>query len=395
MSKLFLRLLAMLASVILALCLAPPPAQAAKKPVPWQPVAGPIMSIPKGTGKASRSTAHLTAMRKAVKAAVRGTTIRATTYSSSYKPIIADFIAAKSRGVHVRFTTWHEDYAKNRKVLAPLRKALGTNTKKASYFKVCQGSCYRTGKDDAVQHTKIVTVGAVQAPKGIQRYIVFESSGTFSKAGANRSWNFTTVSVGRKKLYNAYASYIDGMRHDRTKKKFRQVKDGNTTVIFYPGGPDPLLSTLKSIKSCKAAKGYGVNGKTHIAVVMYVWRDSMSATAKQLVRVAKLGCKVDVVITTPDTQSKIVAILKKGKLRLWDSRKKGKKGRYSHGKTWAISGRIGSNPKSLLTATGSANLSKYALKYNTEVTVLHRSAAMRQFVVNALGHIARYSKRLK
>ncbi len=121
----------------------------------------------------------------------------------------------------------------------------------------------------------------------------------------------------------------------------------------------------------------------------------MSATAKQLVRVAKLGCKVDVVITTPDTQSKIVAILKKGKLRLWDSRKKGKKGRYSHGKTWAISGRIGSNPKSLLTATGSANLSKYALKYNTEVTVLHRSAAMRQFVVNALGHIARYSKRLK
>lgn len=418
MSCKFLRALATIVVTLALLTgLASHATAAAKK---WEPTPGPFLSIPQSTlpKKATKAqkrqvTRFPDTVRAMVNAALPGTTVHITTYFTSYKGVVSDVVKRhKKDRVNFRVVVRAADYRANKKNLDRLRKLLGTNTSKRSWFKVCTGSCYLHGKkDNAEMHLKVVAVDAIATPSGTRRYVVLTSSANLSKASATKTWNFSNLYVGRKKVYDAFVSYINGMRHDRTaKKKFAQVTEGRAKFVFSPKAPDVAYDTLRQTKTCKPGKGYGQSGRTRIVVLMYIWTGTQVKKARELTRLAKLGCVVDIIITGQQTSEKIIKYFKKN-AKITTTVKKGKKKvkrsyslinlhdsragkRYSHVKAMAVSGRAGKKAKQHFTVVGSANWSKYALTKNCEVTEVHTSGTMNRAVLSAYDVIRRHTKPL-
>ncbi len=377
-----LSILALLVSVV-----SPAPAQAAV--TPWTPSEKTIVTAPEFT-KLKTSTAFIDEVCDAVKAAPAGTMIRVATYWSSDKDVINCFIAARKNKVNVRYTTWHDDYKSNKKLLTKLKNALQDKSGK-SYFKVCDGSCYHS-KKTGTQHVKAVTISEVIGKdKKTYKNISFVSSGNFSKKSSSSTWNYSTVFVGRAKLYARLASFMDKMKADKKQKVPSVITDGDTTLRFYPGGSDSVLATLKKIKSVKVGKGYGKNGKAVIRVVMYYWSGHHKNIARELARLKKLGADVSVAIKAKSTNEDVIKILKKAKIPLYNTELK--KGTYSHGKVTVISARVGKKDKNLV-FSGSVNLTSAAFKSNTEVAVEQSGAKYRDAGLNFYNLVQKYSKRI-
>lgn len=391
MIKSISRLWSRLGLVILALVFAATtilPANA--KVYPWTPKEQTIITTPKGTS--GSSTAFFKEVCKAIKAAPSGAKIQVATYWTSDSTVVNCLLyAKKTNHVNVSFVTWDDDYKdkQNKKLLKKLKSALGTNTSKASYFKVCQGSCFITGKDDGTQHAKIVTISEVKKKDGkYAKNIVFISSANFSKTAANKSWNYTIELANRPKLYAGVYNFINQMKYDKAPSAdIPTVTDGDTSVRFYPGGYEPIAPTLKKITSAKVPTSYGTGGKAKIRVVMYFWMGEYKDVAKQLCRLKTLGADVGVVIKEPSTGSSIKKILKNCDITTYNSEQRG---RYSHGKVTTILAKIDSDYE-YRTYAGSVNFTAAALNQNTEIGTQQNGKQYFDRAVRYYDHIKQYS----
>jgi len=328
-------------------------------------------------------------LKDALKATPAGATVRAATYSISDMNVVKLFTDAKRRKVHVKFTSWTKAQKASPKQIGKLKRALGTNTEKSSYLKLCRGSCYISGSDSASQHAKIVTISSVINTKGKRvRDIVFITSANFSKAAVTRTWNHTQLIVGCSKIYKALTAYMDGMRHDKTKRNFRPVTACGYTLFLYPSAhlKNQAIETLKDVK-CKATK----STKTVVRVMMYVWPSSQRVAAKQLAMLHKQGCNVRVIVTSGTTNKGNVGVMRKAGVTVYDAKVKD---RYLHAKLVVISGRVG---KKLVdqVITGSANFSVAAIRRNNETQLVIRGEAHVREALNFFDRVAKKSRRYK
>ncbi len=384
------RLSIALLTVVLAFAVAAP-VQAAT--TPWTPVEKTIITAPKRTHLSSN--AFINEVCHAVKAAPAGATIRVATYWSSDKDVINCFITARKNGAYVRYTTWQDDYKANKKLLNKLKKVLNDSTGK-SYFMVCSGSCYKSGSE-GTQHAKIVTISEIKGKdKKIYKDISFISSGNFSKKSSSTTWNYSNEFVGRPKIHDSLAAFMDSMKNDKTMDTPKAVTDDdiNTTIRFYPGGDDSVYETLKDIKSGAVPEGYGIDGKggkAVVRVVMYYWSGHYAKIADELVRIKGLGADVRVAIKANSTKDKVVAKLKSAGIPLYDT---AVKGTYAHGKVVVVSAKVGSHNKNLV-FSGSVNLTEAAFQTNTEVAVEQQGASYRDRGLRFYDLVEKYSKPIK
>ncbi|MEO5949435.1 MAG: phospholipase D-like domain-containing protein, partial [Candidatus Saccharimonas sp.] len=332
---------------------------------PWSPPPSKsLYNVPKTRGTSAQVYTYVNELVRAINATPRGEFIRLSTFLTSYKPVVDALLKAHRRGVHVRFITWQEDYRKDKKILDTLKHELGTNIRALSYLKICHKSCY---SNSGTQHAKIVLISRIinKTGKGV-KYVSFIASGNITTDNVVNSWNHAQLITGRKKLYNGLVSYFDGMRYDRTHKNFKPVTDGAYTVYFYPTSKpfNPFYDALNHT-TCKAAKRFGNNGRTVIRIAMYLWRNNTDYIAKRLATLAKQGCDVGVVVAKHPTEEKIISILKKGRVSLFNAR--GKK-QYVHAKMGIISGTVSGKSVDMV-VTGSLNFTRSSMVDCTDIAL--------------------------
>lgn len=352
-----------------------------------------IFSYPKRFGN---ERALVDPVLKVIRYTPPGETISVSNFVISDKEIAKALVAAKKRKVNVQVTVGNQHARATkaqRKIYDMFKKALGTDIKAKSYYKVCKGSCYDSN-NAAAQHAKVLLSSRVVTPSGkIHQYVTFISSANFSKRAAATSWNQTLVVVGDKKVYVDQKSYLDGMRHDKPKHGFSDTVSGKLTVHSYPTREKiNQIAKLLDQTKCKAAKGYGKNGKTVIRVAMSLWTTPERPIAKQLAQLKKNGCDVAVIVTKTWARRGVVRDLLKAGVPVWDSLTA--KGEYNHTKMVIIDGKIGKHNRHLITA-GSANFSGTAKWQNTENIGLVNDEALVSQGLKFFDDVAKQSKRVK
>lgn len=329
----------------------------------------------------------VTTLKQALKAMPTGATVRLSTYALSDRSVVDALIDAKGRGINVRFTSW--TVATN-SLIKKLRKVLGSDTTKASYLMLCRGSCYSKGADKSSQHAKTVTISSVFDAQGNRvRNIVFVTSANFSQHAVTDTWNHSQLIVGCAKIYTALASYMDGMKYDKTKRNFKPVSSCGYTLYLFPSAhmSNPAYDALAHTK-CQATK----SSKTIVRIMMYVWTPAEMKAVTQLGRLQSEHCDVAVVVTSGESRTgkKIVDALKRYHIRTFDSRYQG---RYLHAKIVVIRGRVG---KKLVDSvwSGSANFSWSAIARNTDTQLRSNGASIVNKALTFFARVAHASKQL-
>jgi len=367
---------------------------AAKGVSPWTPKTDDSIYVtPKKMGSRADQRAFVDKLIRAIDATPKGATIRVSTHGTSDSTVVSHLIAAKNRGVHVKYTSWHKDYLRAGKTLLNrLKKVLGTNVKAKSYLKLCKGACNLSGSG-AIHHSKVVLIDYVINDAGKRvRYLSFVGSSNLSTGSVTKSWNHNQLIVGHKKLYNALRSYVDAMKVDRTRRySNKPIKDGPYALYLFPAvkAVNPAYELLRGV-SCKAASGYGYKGRTVVRVMMFSWAKSMARVAEQLKYLEKKGCDVGVILTKDMTDSRIIKILKVARIRAYNSRGDN---RFMHAKTVAISGTIKGKSRHVV-VSGSLNLTYNGMLKSDEVVVATDGKSALKAALSFYNDVAKRSRRL-
>lgn len=348
------RILVALAVVAaLTMALAPP----ASAYVPATRTQFTVPALAPGSTTAKQRT-FLTAAIGAANATPAGETLTISMYSISDKAVVDALIRAHRRGVRVRYVTWDLD-PKGVQLLR-LKKALGTNLRARSWFKMCHGSCARSGEGGA-HHAKLVLSSRIVDGNGRSvKSLVLVASGNLTLGSSIQQWNEFQTIVDRR-LYASAKAYVLAVARDRTQYDFPSATSasGKYQLLFFPRKDlpvDPVLSTLRQV-SCE--------GGGTIRVAMYLWTALRSAMARQLVALRKAGCDVKVLVDGPFTDDGIEAVLRKGGVRTYNTHVGGADGMFVHTKTTIIAARVDGVLRHYV-YTGSPNFSYPARHYNSE-----------------------------
>lgn len=342
---------------------------AAKKVPTWNASTRVIYNTPgKAGGSKAQQYAYIDEIKRALAAAVPGSTARIASYSLHNKSVVNALIAAKKRGVNVQFFTSRE--VKNGKLkaesaeLKALKKGLGTNLKKPSFVQVCRGSCLHSG-NHGTQHAKLMTI-YVQRTAKARAWVTFVTSSNITDDGAKLSWNSTQVIVGETKLVEGINKYMNAMRYEGKSSDYpASVKSGIYTMYFYPKyNKAPLIDDLSKV-ACKYTVKQGKKKITRTSTVlvdMFQW--SSDPAANRVVKLHQAGCKVEAIVDFRHIDPAVLKKLKKAKVPLANA---GQKKLYLHAKAAMITGKVGGK-EVWLTYGGSANLGASSWK-NGNVTL--------------------------
>jgi phosphatidylserine/phosphatidylglycerophosphate/cardiolipin synthase-like enzyme len=359
-----------------------PAAQAGKGEVPRY---GATFNDPSRYGAPqNRIISSLNAM---IRQTPRGETIRITQYNLTCGSSVRALMRAHKRGVHIQIVVNDrvlQNDVTQRGLYKNLRRVLGTNVKKKSFFITCNRGC-RTGKRSAL-HTKFVTISKVRTKDGPRRNLVFTASGNITCGWATgRQYNDQFAVVGRTAWYNGFNKIFAELAADkRPAKVFRVVQDGTNTAWFFPRprakrANDLMWQTLKSVRCRGAANRPG--GRTLVQVKMFTWNGQRGLNlARKLYRLDQRGCRVEVIVGAPGAG--VVRELRRpgrnGGVAIWDSRKDrngdGELDLYTHMKALVIKGNVAGNPRARMAFTGSANWTQNAFTGGDEVVVRYNTA---------------------
>jgi hypothetical protein len=144
---------------------------------------------------------------------------------------------------------------------------------------------------------------------------------------------------------------------------------------------DPVLQHLKAI-SCKAEKGYGLDGHTMVRIMMYAWQENRGKyLAERVAELKRHGCNIRVVLSVPG--GGVTRILREAGVPMrsadWNYLPDGVVNFYSHLKVLTVNGTY--QDKSTKTLwTGSENWSPLSFK-NDEITLqINKTKAYRAYV---------------
>jgi hypothetical protein len=294
-----------LAAVTLTLGAAPAQAesaQAAEGEATFTPSPVSQFTVPEGGGGTlGQQRLFLDTVIAGLNAMPTGSAVTISMYSLS-DPAVVDAMldAHKNRAVKVRYMTWDQKVANTQ--LDRLRDALGTNTRKDSWFKMCRGSCARSG-DVGAQHAKIVAFSTV----GAYKKVTIISSGNLTRGAARTQWNeFQTIDDDR--IYTTARAYVFSLTGDRDRFDFPAVSsaDGKYRLSFFPRknqNTDPVGTDLGALR-CRPGD--------RVDVAMALWTDKRIALARRLVALKKAGCRVRVLMNSAQTERGVEAVLRKG-----------------------------------------------------------------------------------
>ena len=367
------------------------------------PVDGATFNDPSGSPSAqNRIIAYLNDMIDQTPA---GQTIRITQYNLTCGSTVDKIIRAHKRGVNVQIVVndrvLGNDVSK-RGLYQRLRKLLGTNTSKPSFFVACKRGCRGKG----ALHTKFVTITKVKTSAGPRANLIFTASGNITCGWATgRQYNDQFAIVGRPDLSRSFNAIFAQLAADkRVRAPFRTYRSGPYKAWFFPRPGanrfnDPVFRALKSVK-CRGAKNTP-GGRTIVKVKMFTWNGNRGLTlARELYKLDQKGCRVEVILGAPGAG--VVREVRRpgrnGGIAVWDSRRDrnfdGELDLFTHMKMLSIKGRMGNNRKAKTVYTGSANWTQDAYTRGDEMVIrLNTGRAWRQYNRN-FQYVKTRSKRL-
>ncbi|MFT4010985.1 MAG: phospholipase D-like domain-containing protein [Nocardioidaceae bacterium] len=256
-----------------------------------------------------------------------------------------------------------------------------------SYAMKCSGSC--RGVSTGNMHSKFYLF----SKSGSAKNVVMVSSSNLNAGGAKAGWNDLYVIKNRPKLYKQFMTIHRAMTKQlRATTQRIEFRDGPYVARFFPmryqsKQKDPTMVDLNKIK---CSSGFG---KTQIYISMFYWAGKRGAKlANKIVRLARQGCQVRIVIGAPT--DKIMRILKgKANISVYDTRwqcsnKLDEDGHNppevrTHGKYVAVKGNYDGNKKAYVVMTGSANFVGGTLTVGDEVSLnIEKASAYRAYVRN-------------
>lgn len=354
------------------------------------PVEGATFNDPSTPGAPQRRIINY--LNDAIRQTPKGETIRVTQYNLTCGSTVQEIIRAYKRGVHVQIVLNDRVLGNDvtqRPLYKRLKRMLGKNPDRKSFFVTCTGGCRSRG---GALHTKFVSITKIRTNDGPRRHLIFTASGNITCGWATtRQYNDQFAIVGRKDLFNSFNKIFAELAADRRiAKPFRKVSGGPYTAWFYPRPgakrfQDPVWQALSAVK-CKGAKNTR-NGRTVVRVKMFTWSGNRGMTlARKLYGLDQAGCDVQAILGAPGAG--VVRELRRpgrnGGVAVWDSRRdrdrNGELDLYTHMKMLSIKGAVGSNPRSRVVYTGSANWTNSAYTRGDEVVIrLDTPRAFRQY----------------
>jgi hypothetical protein len=257
-----------------------------------------------------------------------------------------------------------------------LEDALGTQVygngrARRSFAHRCSYGCRGSG----VLHTKMYLFdSSVESP----RYNRVNS--TVAVGSANMTFNSTNIQyndlytvVGRSDLFRTYSYMFNLMKRDRgVANRLVQTTNGSYQSTFWPqtpGGPDPQMSALQSIRCTGVTGGTGYRGRTLVHINMHAWfNDRGLRLARQVRSLYNQGCYVRVLYGFMSYG--VFQTLRNGTNSRMSVRRTlfSRNGRtayvYSHFKNMMANGRVGSDTSARVVWTGSNNFTDGGTHYD-------------------------------
>jgi phosphatidylserine/phosphatidylglycerophosphate/cardiolipin synthase-like enzyme len=258
----------------------------ARKKKPVRVPQGPRFNRPSGNLRQQGSIDLY--IKKLIEHAAKGSEIDLSLFRLNTSGMAKALAKAKRRGVKVRIVLDHAASDKHPKVLAYLKRNLGTNKRKASWVDLCpkDRGCIapavpgKTGDLGAKNHNKFYAFSHTYD----SRNVVVQTSGNAS-AGMYAQWNDAITATDRK-IYNAYRGYFYALARHRTNGDYYRVtRSGGLAVSFFPKATgDPIVSDLDKVRC---------TGGTRIRLSSGIF--DRATVARKLSELDDAGCQVQVV----------------------------------------------------------------------------------------------------
>jgi hypothetical protein len=308
---------------------------------------------------------------KTVDATPPGAVIYLTAYSMTAVQDVDALVRAYRRGVFVRLLI--DSHVISDQMIR-MRRLLGTDTRKNSYFRTCEFSCM--SDRHSYLHSKVATFSTT----GGVDFVTMVSSANPASTGVLSSWNNMYRVVGDEALYASNIKYFHDMLADRPQPDyFRTTTSGKLKQYFTPRAKgDTMISVLKRVKCRGAAPGYGTSGWTRIRVGMYAWTNLRTNIAERLNTLKAQGCDIQVVYTGDKVHNAVTKALlkktKKGRIKVYNGRldrdNDGVLETYVHHKFLSINGVYKGKPNSAVVFTGSTNFTLNTIRSNNDVVLM-------------------------
>ena len=233
---------------------------------------------------------------------LRPSSIRISLYSLTGRRFAASLVAAHRRCVSVQvLMNNHLDRATD-PAWKRLEDVLGTNVygggrAHRSFAHRCSFGCRGSG----VLHTKMYLFDshAMSARFNKINTMVVTGSSNMTFNATNIQYNDLYTVRGRADLYRTYLRMFNLMKRDNgVDRHLVQATDGSYQTTFWPqdpGGPDPQMTMLRSIRCTGATGGTGFRGHTVVHVNMHAWFNARGLRfARQVRKMYNQGCYVHV-----------------------------------------------------------------------------------------------------
>ena len=207
----------------------------------YRPEDGAIFNDPWGTFPAKERL--LVKIASTIDAAVPGSKIRIAAYSNDRKDITDALIRAKKRGVKVQVLL-NGNWTSRQTVR--LQRALGENTERRSFLRICKRSCRGTTGNLHSKFFLFTDIGTAQD-------VVMFGSVNLTGFGAKTQWNDLFTSSNRGVLHDRLRSVFDSMKHDKPRKNpFINTAVGDYDITVYPRYRNTQASTASSASVARA-----------------------------------------------------------------------------------------------------------------------------------------------
>ncbi|GAA0587114.1 phospholipase D-like domain-containing protein [Streptomyces crystallinus] len=261
---------------------------------------GPVFNDP--TGDSAAQQAIRGQVRSVVANADSGTSLRLAMYHLWDETVANELVAAKTdRGISVKVVldASTRDFPAAYDILL---NALGSDTTKSSYVKLCAtGSSCLGPAGTGINHNKFLLAGSVGG--GAQKNVVVQLTSNLTPSNYARYWNSSVTVVGNTELYGGYLSYFDKLpAQNRGAWSYTYGNAGDYKYYFFPRAgtddtTDTVVNALDNI-TCRWTDTAGAHRTTVHAAMLKI---SRQAVADKLRALAGAGCLVDLVYSETDT----------------------------------------------------------------------------------------------
>lgn len=383
------------AAVIMLGALLPAPITAAAS----TPVTG--FTYNNSRGSRAEQYAIVNYIQSGIDNAPKGSYIRIALYSAGIPEFTQSIVNAHKRGVNVRVVV--SGHSSGWNYYTALKNELGTDNKQKSFVMVCALGCFSTTPGSS-PHAKIYTFSQTGSAKNVTMI----TSSNPTSAQAEKGFNNLYTIVGDSGMYNAQISYVEAMAKSAPVADnidyYRSITSGIYTSVQSPSIKDRAYyyNQVFDNISCKAAKGYGYNGRTTVRIGMAGWSGSRLSYAKKIHNLAEKGCRVEAIIsahgTDEDVQKELLRPVRGGSISVRNMSKDingdGQIDQYLHDKAVAVSGGYNGR-QSKIVWTGSHNFTYSAFKTNNDVILKINSASAWSSYVNHFNDLKAYAPIMK